>query len=129
MEYDDFEICLVKFANGVLGKVSVNYGCIMPYTFPLEIFGNRGSIKDNRIWSHKYPGQNGWAEIPAILPDSADVTHHPFQGQMNHFVDCILNDRESHCNLEDAIKTHEIAFAALQCYETGQPVELPLLSG
>ena len=129
LEYDDFEICLAKFANGVLGKVSVNYGCIMPYVFPLEIFGNRGSIKDNRIWSHKYPGQNGWVEIPAILPDSADVTHHPFQGQMDHFVNCILNDQESHCNLEDAIKTHEIAFAALQCYETGQPVQLPLLSG
>jgi predicted dehydrogenase len=59
LEYDDFEICLVKFANGALGKVSVNYGCIMPYTFPLAIFGNRGSVKDNRIWSHKYPGQNG----------------------------------------------------------------------
>jgi hypothetical protein len=40
-----------------------------------------------------------------------------------------LNDQESHCNLEDAIKTHEIAFAALQCYETEQPVPLPLLSG
>ena len=119
---------MIKFANGALGKVSVNYGCIMPYTFPLEIFGNRGSIKDNRIWSHKFPGQDGWVEIPAILPDSADVTHHPFQGQMDHFVNCILTDQESHCNLEDAIKTHEVAFAALECYETGQPVRLPLLS-
>ncbi len=128
LEYDDFEICLVKFANGALGKVSVNYGCIMPYSLPIEIFGNRGSVKDNRVWSHKFPGQNGWVEIPAILPDSADVTHHPFQGQMDHFVDCILNDEESHCNLKDAIKTHEIAFAALQCYETGQPVKLPLIA-
>jgi len=129
LEYDDFEICLVKFANGALGKVSVNYGCIMPYTFPLEVFGTRGTVRDNRIWSHKFPGQKSWVEIPTILPDSADVTHHPFQGQMNHFVDCILNNRESHCNLEDAIKTHEIPFAALQCYETRQPVKLPLLPG
>ena len=127
LEYDDFEICLVKFDNGALGKVSVNYGCIMPYTFPLEVFGNRGSIKDNRVWSHKFPGQKNWVEIPTILPDSADVTHHPFQGQMNHFVECILNNRKSHCNLEDAIKTHEIVFAAQRCYETGQPVKLPLL--
>lgn len=127
LEYDDLEVCLVKFANGTLGKVSVNYGCIMPYTFPIEIFGNRGTVRDNRIWSHKFPGQNDWVEIPAILPDSADVTHHPFQGQMDHFVDCIRNQQESHCNLDDAIKSHEIAFAALQCYETKQPVKLPLL--
>ena len=127
LEYDDLEVALVKFSNGAVGKVSVNYGCIMPYTFPVEIFGNKGTVKDNKVWSHKYPGQNSWVEIPAILPDSADVTHHPFQGQMDHFVECIQTDTESHCNLDDAIVTHEIAFAALQCYETGQPVQLPLI--
>lgn len=127
LEYDDLEVALVKFDNGALGKVSVNYGCIMPYVFPIEIFGNKGTVKDNRIWSHKYSGQKDWVEIPTILPDSADVTHHPFQGQMDHFLECILAGEESHCNLDDAIRTHEVAFAALQCYETGQPVKLPLI--
>jgi predicted dehydrogenase len=127
MEYDGFEIYMLKFDNGVLGKVSVNFDCIMPYTFPVEIFGDKGSVKNNRIWSHKFPGQKGWVEIPTILPDTADVTHHPFQGMVDHFVDCILNNRESYCNLEDAIQTHEVVFAAQKCYETGQPVRLPLL--
>lgn len=127
LEYDGLEVALVKFQNGVLGKVSVNFDCIMPYTFPIEVFGSKGTIKDNRVWSHKYPGQKNWVSIPTILPDSAEVTHHPFQGQMDHFVECILADRESHCNLEDAVHTHEIAFAALQCYQTRKPVKLPLL--
>ena len=126
LEYDDLEMVLIRFDNGVIGKVSVNFGCVMPYMFPIEIFGNRGTIKDNRVWSHKFPGQKGWVEIPTILPDSADVTHHPFQAQMDHFVDCILEGRESHCNLEDAIKTHEIVFAAQRSYATRQPVRLPL---
>lgn len=126
LEYDDLEVVLVKFDNGVIAKVSVNNGCVMPYTFPIEIFGNRGTIKDNRVWSHKFPGQKDWVAIPTILPDSADVSHHPFQRQMDHFVDCILEGRESHCNLEDAIKTHEIVFAALESYQTGRSVRLPL---
>jgi len=126
LEYDDLEMVLVKFSNGVLGKVSVNYGCIMPYMFPIDVFGDRGTIRDNRVWSHKFPGQRNWVEIPTILPESADVSHHPFQGQMDHFVECIRGDRESHCNLEDAIKTHEIVFAAQECYQTGRPVKLPL---
>jgi len=126
LEYDDLEVVLVKFDNGVLAKVSVNYGCVMPYMFPIEVFGNRGTIKDNRIWSHKFPGQKNWVAIPTILPDSADVSHHPFQRQMDHFVDCIRSGHESHCNLEDAIKTHEIVFAALESYETGKAVTLPL---
>jgi len=124
--YEGLEVFLLKFANGAIGKVSVNFDCIMPYTFPIQIFGDKGSVKDNRIWSHKFPGQKQWVEIPTILPDSSDVTHHPFQGQMDHFVDCILNDRESHCNLEDAFHTHEVIFAAQKCYETGRPVALPL---
>ncbi|HOE10849.1 MAG TPA: Gfo/Idh/MocA family oxidoreductase [bacterium] len=126
MEYDGLEVVLVKFDTGAIGKVSVNFDCVMPYTFPIQIFGDKGSVRDNRVWSHKFPGQKDWVEIPTILPVSADVTHHPFQGQMNHFVDCILNDRESHCNLEDSINTHEVVFAAQQCYETRQPVRLPL---
>ncbi|HOZ50050.1 MAG TPA: Gfo/Idh/MocA family oxidoreductase [Candidatus Hydrogenedentes bacterium] len=126
LEYDDLEIVLIRFDNGALGKVSVNYGCVMPYAFPVEIFGDRGTIKDNRVWSQKFPGQKAWVEIPTILPVSADVSHHPFQGQMDHFVDCIRNGRESHCNLEDAVKTHEIVFAAQESYATKRPVSLPL---
>jgi len=127
LEYEGLEVLLLKFENGAMGKVSVNFDAIMPYTFPIEIFGDKGSVKDNRIWSHKFPGQRDWIEIPAICPDTSDVTHHPFQAQMDHFVDCILNDRESHCNLEDAIHTHEVILAAQNCYETGRPVSLPLL--
>lgn len=126
LEYDDLEMVLIRFSNGVLAKVSVNYGCVMPYTFPIEVFGNRGTIKDNRVWSHKFPGQRNWVEIPTILPESADVSHHPFQRQMDHFVECILEGRESHCNLEDSIKTHEIVFAAQEAYATRKPVALPL---
>ncbi len=127
LEYEGLEMLLLQFENGVTGKVSVNFDCIMPYTFPVEIFGDRGSVKNNRIWSHHFPGQKGWVEIPAILPDTSDVAHHPFQGQMDHFVGCIQEDRESHCNLDDAIHTHEVIFAAQQCYETHKPVQLPLI--
>jgi predicted dehydrogenase len=127
LEYDGLEVALVKFDNGVMGKVSVNFDSIMPYTFPIEIFGDKGSIKNNRVWSHKFPGQKNWVEIPTLLPDTADVNHHPFQGEMDHFVECIIAGKESHANLDDAIMTHEIAFAALKCYETKQPVKLPLI--
>lgn len=127
LEYEGLEMALVRFDNGVLGKVSVNADCIMPYRFPIRIFGDRGSILDNQVWSAKFPGQTGWVTIPTILPDSSDVTHHPFKGQMNHFIECLDAGRESHCNLNDAVLTHEVVFAAMRSYETGAPVKLPLL--
>ena len=126
MEYDGLEVALVKFSNGVLGKVSVNADCIMPYRFPIRIFGSKGSVFDNRVWSHKNSGKKNWEELPGICPDSSDVRHHPFQAEIDHFVECIHADRESDCNLEDAIRTHEVVFAALRSCETGRPVSLPL---
>ncbi|NLH99143.1 MAG: Gfo/Idh/MocA family oxidoreductase [Chthonomonadales bacterium] len=124
MEYDGLEVVIVRFANGALGKVTVNADCIMPYRFPLRVFGDRGTVFDNRVWSHKYPGQTDWVELPTICPDSSDVTHHPFQAQMDHFVDCILAQRESHCSLEDAALTHEVVYAALESERTGMPVRV-----
>ena len=117
---------MVRFSNGVLGKVSVNFECIQPYTFPVNIFGDRGTIRNNQLFAPASPEQNQWSEIPGICPDSSDVTHHPFQAEIDHFIDCLRNDTESHCSLADAVKTHEIFFAAQQCYETGMPVQLPL---
>lgn len=127
LEYDGLEMALVRFDNGVLGKVSVNFECVQPYTFPVRIFGSAGTVRDNRLCVPENPVGEDWREIPGICPDSSDVTHHPFQAQMDHFVECIRTDVESHCNFEDAIRTHEIVFAAQECYRTGQPVKLPLL--
>jgi predicted dehydrogenase len=127
MEYDGLEVALVTFDNGVLGKVSVNAECVMPYRFPLRIFGDRGSVFDNRIWPQTTPGQTGWRELSTVLPDSSDVTHHPFQAEIDHFIDCIRQGRQSHCRLDDAIKTHEIALAAKQSANENRPIRLPLL--
>lgn len=126
MEYDGLEVALVRFANGVLGKVSVNADCIMPYRFPVRIFGSRGTAFDERIWSHHFPQQTDWMTLAAIRPDSSDVRHHPFQAEIDHFVHCLQEGRESHCSLDDAIATHEVVFAALESRRTGQPVRLPL---
>jgi predicted dehydrogenase len=126
LEYDGLEMALVRFSNGVLGKVSVNFECIQPYAFPLRVFGDRGTIRDNRLYAPQQPDHDGWTEIPGIRPDSSDVSHHPFQAQADHFIDCLQGGVESHCNLADAVKTHEVVFACLECYRTGKPVKLPL---
>ena len=129
LEYPGLEMAIVRFSNGVLGKVSVNFECIQPYAFPVSLFGDKGTVKNNRVWADARPDQKGWQELTEIGPESSDVKHHPFQVEIDHLVDCILNNRESHCNLEDAVKTHEIIFAAQKCYQTRTPVSLPLAVG
>ena len=50
--------------------------------------------------------------VGLLMPDSGDVTHHPFQPEIYHLVQCIRDDVESFVNVEDAYKTHEVCLAA-----------------
>jgi predicted dehydrogenase len=131
-EYEPTTLATLKLANGGVGKCAASFEIEMPYTFNIELYGSKGSIRNNRLFSQKgkFPGQTNWIEIPTILPDSGEVSHHPFQGEIDHLVQCIIDDVESHVNLEDAVKTHEVCFAIDQSAANGgQPVRLPLLEG
>src|SRR5947209_8613514 len=111
-EYEPNSVTLVKFEDGTIGKVASSIECVMPYVFNIVLLGDQGSIRNNQVFSKRWVGQRGWATIPTILPDSGDVTHHPFREEVNHLVDYILSDRESHASLEDSVQTHEICFAS-----------------
>ncbi len=125
-EYEPNSVTLVKFEDGAIGKVASSIECVMPYVFNIELLGDMGTIRNNQVFSKRWVGQRGWATIPTILPDSGDVAHHPFREEVDHFVDCILNDQESHANLEDAAQTHEICFASEISAHEKRPVALPL---
>lgn len=125
-EYEPNSVTVIRFEDGTLGKVASSIECVMPYVFNIELLGDQGTIRNNQVFSKRWVGQRGWGTIPTILPDSGDVTHHPFREEVNHFVDCILNNRESHSNLEDAAQTHELCFASEISTREKRPVSLPL---
>lgn len=126
-EYPPTTVTVLKFADGRVGKVASCIECIQPYVFNTNLVGTGGTIRNNQIFSRtSYPGQTGWATVPTVMPDSGDVTHHPFKDEANHLVDCILSGTESHCNIADAYKTHEIVLAADRSGAEGKPVQLPL---
>lgn len=127
-EYDANVVAVVKFCNGLIGKTSVLLDANIPYSFNVDLIGTDGALRDNRLWAPKLiAGQSHWSTFPTITPDSGDVHHHPFDAQINHFVECIQRDVESHCNVADAFKTHELCLAIDQSLaQSGQPVSLPL---
>lgn len=125
-EYEPNSVTLIRFADGVMGKVASSVECAMPYVFNIELLGEQGTIRNNQLFTRQWPGQTGWATIPTILPDSGDVSHHPFTGEIAHLVECIRTNRESHANVADAVKTHEICLATQMSAASRQPVSLPL---
>ena len=113
----------LKFKGGKIGRSTTTFDAKMPYRFNIGIYGTEGTLRNNEIFAPKlFPGQNDFMKIPCILPDSGDVSHHPFQGEVSHFLDCIINDQRPFPDLDDAAMTQAVCFAADRSAESGRPV-------
>ncbi|HUT26351.1 MAG TPA: Gfo/Idh/MocA family oxidoreductase [Sumerlaeia bacterium] len=115
----------VKFEDGKIGRTTTSFDAQMPYRFNIGVYGTQGTIRNDQLYAPDlFPGQNDFLKIPCILPDSADVAHHPFQGEASHLLDCIAEDRQPFPDLEDAAKTELLCFAADRSAEEGRPVAI-----
>ena len=44
-KFNDNNIALLKFKNGVIGKVTSNFSCMMPHNHYLKVYGEKGTIE------------------------------------------------------------------------------------
>jgi UDP-N-acetyl-2-amino-2-deoxyglucuronate dehydrogenase len=127
-EFDPNVAAIVRFSNGAIGYTSCLYDGELPYQFNIDLVGTAGALRDNRLWSKQLlPGQSSWTTLGSAMLDSGDVQHHPFDAEIDHFVDSVLSDKDSDCSIADAYRTHELCMAIDRSIETGGgPVRLPL---
>ncbi|MEI6138335.1 MAG: Gfo/Idh/MocA family oxidoreductase [Mariniphaga sp.] len=114
-EYPTSSVSIIKFKNGSIGKVASVIDCLQPYYFHFHLVGSEGSLLDNKYYSSKVEGQNKnkWTELSMKLLDSGDVSDHPYQIQFEAFFKALDEDREMPLtNLAEALKTHQLIFAA-----------------
>jgi predicted dehydrogenase len=124
-EYDTNLVGILKFRGGAMGKTSTSLDVRCPYAFNVDLLGERGTIRDNRIYASEFfAGQTNWIEVPTSRPDSGDVAHHPFDGEIGHFIACARDNVESPVALEDAAKTHAVCFALDRSAAEARPVKL-----
>ncbi len=123
-DYDLNIVTLVKFRTGIIGKVSSVTDCMQPYTFNLNMVGSHGSIKNDQFYSKKIEGIQGWSRLDVQLIDSGDVSNHPYEQQFAFFAESLDAGRDPHNNLENAVDTHRVIFAADRSAETGRPVDM-----
>lgn len=126
-EYPTTSVSIVRFKDGRVGKCSSSIDCHQPYYFHTHLVGSEGSLLDNRFHSHKVPGLNKhkWSELSMKLLDSGDVSDHPYQTQFETFFTSIQNGEDMPLtSLKDALRTHELIFAADKSAASGKPVQL-----
>ncbi len=141
----------VVLERDALGHVTSSTDFILPYTFIVELMGDRATLRqeslrwlDTPLDGDALRAANPFPEVrletiteaaggPALrihcaMPGSADVSHHPFQAEIDELVACVLEGRETSISVFDAQKTMEVCLAADQSAEQGgRPVALPLI--
>jgi predicted dehydrogenase len=126
-EYPTSSVTILKFRDGRIGKVASVIDCLQPYYFHVHLVGSEGSLLDNKFHSTQLGGLNKlqWSELSMKMLDSGDVSDHPYQTQFQAFFDALDTGKEMPLtSLAEAIRSHEIIFAADRSAETGVPVQI-----
>lgn len=117
-------VAILKLASGGIAKVSSSLECKTPYKFNIHLLGEKGSVMNNQLFTHKLPGQRDYATIPTILPDSGDVTHHPFGDEIADFIAALQGGTKTKCEWSDAFRSMDVCFAIDEAAAAGRPVRL-----
>lgn len=123
-DIDDNAVILLEFANGALGEVFVTSSVVHEPTNRLELYGTEGTIIEEHSWKRPlmyYSQKAGRWVRPR-------VEHAPFPGyyeisfkkEVEHFVDCILQDRQPEVTGEDGKAALKLALAAYKSAKTGK---------
>ncbi len=125
-EYSTTSVTILKFKSGKIAKCAAIVDCLQPYYFHTRLVGSEGSMLDNKFHSEKLKSDKSkWSELSMKMLDSGDVADHPYQLQFVTFFDSILNDTVMPLTgLTEAMKTHEVVFAADKSAATGKSVRL-----
>jgi predicted dehydrogenase len=125
-EYKTSSVTLLRFKSGRMGKCAAIVDCLQPYYFHTHLVGSEGSLLDNKFHSMKlHTNRHAWSTLAMKMLDSGDVADHPYQTQFDKFFESISAGKEMPLtSLADAMKTHEVLFAADKSAATGKPVRL-----
>lgn len=134
LDVDDVAEIGLKFTNGAVGGVHVNY-FQRPPIHRLEIVGMNGTLRwdnaDGILYLYKSPAPFGsYSDNPpapvleSFSPPEGFERNQLFVAQTRHFIEVVRGESEPRCTLEDGIQALRLALAAYQSQETGQMVRL-----
>ena len=123
-QFDDLVVALLRFESGMVGKVSANYGCVIPHFHGLTIYGTKGTFingpRDAQLYHSRDPGQS-----PRTITDEYPGLH---KGALVYdFVESIVSGGAPLVTMEDVFRSMSVCFAIEQARDRGRAVEVEYL--
>lgn len=120
-EGDDFVVALLRFEEGLIAKVTANFGCVMPHFHGLVVYGDQGTfvndIPDARLYSSRDPG----------VPFRSLSTAYPGVDKgvlLGGFIDALAADRPAPVTATEVFASMDVCLAIDRSRATGHTVSV-----
>ncbi|HBE13805.1 MAG TPA: hypothetical protein DCY74_06510 [Clostridiales bacterium] len=117
---DDTTIAVMKYPNGVIGKVFCSISCKRTYTMRSVFYGSKGTI----ICDNTSPEMTLFIEDKEPEKIPVDIKNHNVSAEMIEMTNAILEDREPATTGYDGAYTVAACLAAVKSSKTGVPVKI-----
>jgi predicted dehydrogenase len=136
-EVEDYSLNIMEFKNGASGFISSNYQDRRSRLIQGNILGRVGQIsfqfssynvEDSKVMLFNDKYKSG-RTIDIEIPREVDIVYpghlDSFKKEIDHFIDCILHEREPLVTLEDGLRALEIIDASYESTRIGKKIEFP----
>lgn len=123
----DHAFVSLRFKNGTIAHVNGSWAHPDGFRTFLEIAGKKGVIStdsNDAVSIHTSLHTIKSAAAASVHVPESPLGKSPYLLELEHFVDCVLHDKQPCITGEDAYKAVEISLAALQSIRTGRAVTL-----
>ena len=125
-EYPSTTTTIMKFEDGTVGKVASSIDCLQPYLFNVHLCGSKGTVWNDKFYTEALSGleEHAWSTFNTNLPDSGDVSHHPYREMFEDLIGAIRGESEQVHKFEDMMYSHRACIAGDMALERGKPVKM-----
>jgi predicted dehydrogenase len=117
----DMVMSALRFANGAVGKLGVNFGCMFPHFHNLTVYGTQATFVNGLDCARLYTSRDP-AAAPAQIATAYPGAHKG--ALLSSFVDEILGRGRTEVTQEDAFASLAVCFAIEKSVHSGAPVHV-----
>lgn len=115
---NDTVVALLRFHDGTIAKISVNFPCAYPHFHDVVVFGTLATWRNERDSALLYRSKD-----PEVIPERFDD---PYPGSLKSdlipsFVQAILDGKKAEVQREDVLNAMSVSLAIERAAETGTP--------
>lgn len=119
--FNDMVVGILQFKSGMVGKVSVNYGCVYPHFHKLEIYGTEATFVNGIPFGSFYSSRDPGVK-PAQVCDEYPGTH---KGDLlQDFVSSVLDGTDPGISIDEIFASMSVCFALEKSMTLNKPVKV-----